>query len=99
MFSAFAPFARVTIAPAPTIRSPVICRIQTSVAVAVPLNVREEVKPTLEPHLYSPGARVIPSMVPAPRSSSSGFTLPAASVYAVSMSLMAVVILDGVGLV
>ena len=52
MFSAFAPPTRVTIAPEPTVRSPEICRIHTASAsdspeALVPLNVRDEVKPTL----------------------------------------------------
>ena len=47
--------------------------------------------------MYSPGWRVFPSMPPAPRSITSGLALLAASVYAVSMSLTAVVNLAGVG--
>ena len=104
MFSAFAPPTRVTIAPEPTVRSPEICRIHTAPAsespeALVPLNVRDEVNPTLVPHLYNPGERMWFSVFPAPSSISSVVGLPAASVYAIAMSLMAVVILDGVGLV
>ena len=104
MFSAFAPPTMVTIAPEPTVRSPEIYRIHTAPAsdlpeALVPLNVRDEVNPTLVPHLYNLGGRMWFSMSPAPCSILSGVGLPAASVYAVSMSLMAVVILDGMGLV
>ena len=48
------------------------------------------------PHLYTPGLSVIPPMFPAP-SSVTFAARPAASVKASSMSLTAVVTLDGVG--
>src|SRR4051794_20537824 len=95
MFFASAPPLRITFLAAARERSPLVWKIQTSVA--LPVMVTSVGMVTVRVHLYRPGVRVLPPMLPVPRSRKSGVTRPAASVYAASMLLTAVVRLAGVG--
>jgi len=92
---ACAPPLKVTIAPLPTVRFCATWKIQTSFA--PPASVTALGMETPVPHLYSPGASVIPWILPAPSSVAVGDVRPAASVYAVCMLLIAVVRFAGVG--
>src|ERR1035437_2471438 len=95
MLFAFAPPARITFVAELISRFSAIWNTQTSLALPESVTSVGIVKPVL--HLYKPGASVIPPIFPAPSSVAVGFVIPAPVVYAVSISLIAVVILAGVG--
>ena len=88
MLALWAPPFKWTIAPEPRSRVPAIWKIHT--AFGPPERVTSLGMMTPDDHLYRPGAIVLPAILPAPNSVAVGFVLPAASVYAVCMSPIAV---------
>ena len=82
-------------APLPRIKRLSTCRIHT--AVESPSKVMALVMDNTVLHLYRPGASVCPLRMPAWKFNESGPKREATSVYAISMSLIAVVSLAGVG--
>src|SRR2546422_323372 len=95
MFLACAPPVSVIFTAELIVRSPEIWKIQTSFA--PPEIVMDEGNVTVFVHLYRPGARVKPPILPVPSSEKSGVGRPAASLYAVIILFTAVVRLIGVG--
>jgi len=95
MFDASAPPRSVTFTPVARLKVLEIWNIQVSVA--LPLMTNPVAALTELDHLYSPGRRISPPMLPLARLTKFGFTLPLASVKAVVISEMAVVSWEGVG--